>query len=531
MAEPAATQERRRYGRSAPATETVLYEAVRSELSTFLEGIEESGSKPLPRYVLQALGKYRRCGDFAHGFCRWTCERCQHDLLVAFSCGVRSICPSCGVRRMDEVGAELVDRILPDVPYRQYVLSVPWELRMPCASDARVLSALVRCLWRSVHRELLSLAAIADAETGTVTFVQRFGGSLNLHPHLHLLAPQGVFVKDGSAVRFVPIDPKAIDVMAVVGRVRKSMLRWLRRHGFMKQPASTQCPEPDALHSCQQLGIQYGQLVSLPLPTDARQSTEDDGRRFEARRRRYHARTEDGFDLDASVAIAQGDDEGRERLVRYGARPAVVLERLQKLPDGRFSYTTKYARNGRSHRIMTGCELMARLCALVPPPRYPLLRYSGVFSAGHTWRSLVIPKPPAPRSPCRRARPSTVPPTTAPEQAPPEPEPAELVDLGSREPIELRSSLRSPFVLSDKHLRRLLDGMLLMKRSTADWSMLLRRSHGLDVLDCPKCHGRLRLRGALTDKTQVRRFLEHLGRPSESPPLAPARDPTFDFVA
>ena len=374
MALPATTSERR-YGRSVPATETVLHEAVRTELATFLKSLEESGSKPLPRYVRQALRSYLRCGDFAHGFCRWTCERCQHDLLVAFSCAVRSICPSCGVRRMDEVGAELVDRILPEVPYRQYVLSVPWELRMLCATRASALSALVRSLWRSLHKELLALAATAGAETGTVTFVQRFGGSLNLHPHLHVLAPDGVFVKGSGSVRFVPIDPRAIDVTAIVSRARKSMLRWLERHGLMRESPSNETPAPDALRSCQQLGLRYRGLVSLPTP----RSKDDEHRRFELTRRRYHARTDDGFDLDASVAIAQGDDLGLERLARYAARPArssrrgftppaiPVLERLQKLPDGRYAYRTKYQRSGRTHRLMTGTELMARLCALVPP--------------------------------------------------------------------------------------------------------------------------------------------------------------------
>jgi hypothetical protein len=261
----------------------------------------------------------------------------------------------------------------------------------------------------------------------------------------------------------------------------------------------------------------------LPTP----RAKDDEHRRFEAHHHRYHGRTEDGFDLDASVAIRAGDDLGRERLVRYAARPAVVLERLQKLPDGRYAYRTKYQRNGRTHGLMTGTELMARLCALVPPPRYPLLRYSGVFSAAHTWRKLVVPRPPSRAHRVCRARPSGEPSPARAAAA----DPAQAPELLDKDPIDSRSSLSSPFVLSDPQLRRLLDGLLLMKRSTADWALLLRRSHGIDVLDCPKCHGRLRLKAALTDQTQVRRFLEHLGRPSEPKPLAPARDPTFDEVA
>ncbi len=60
---------------------------------------------------------------------------------------------------------------------------------------------------------------------------------------------------------------------------------------------------------------------------------------------------------------------------------------------------------------------------------------------------------------------------------------------------------------------------------------LLRRSHHLDVLACPRCHGRLRPMAVVRDKAQARRFLSHLDRPPEPLPLAPARDPTVDFVA
>ncbi len=78
----------------------------------------------------------------------------------------------------------------------------------------------------------------------------------------------------------------------------------------------------------------------------------------------------DGFNLHASVAIGADDDLGRERLMRYGARPPLALERLRRLPDGRLAYRIKKFRDGRAkHRVMTPLEFLARLAALVPPPR------------------------------------------------------------------------------------------------------------------------------------------------------------------
>ena len=557
--------EPRAYGRACAAEDTVLHRAVRSELATFLSALAESGSRPLPRYVLRAFDSFLRCGVFAHGFSRWHCDACKHDLLVAFSCHERCICPSCGVRRMDEVGAALVDRVLPDVPIRQWVLSLPWELRLLCARRADVMTAVVRAFWSALRTELVRRSGVPGSEPGAITFLQNFGGSLNLNLHLHVPATDGVFVPVGQGVRFLPLAPPTrAEVERVVVRARKSILRWLRRHGYLdeREPPSAQDDTPDSLRSCQQLALKYGELVALPSQSQLQSSERE--RRFEPKpSHSKHFRTEDGFDLDARVFIAEGDDVGRERLVRYCARPAIVLERLEKLPDGRYSYRTKYGRGDRTHRVMTGPELIARIAALVPSPRHPLLRYHGVFAPNHAWRRLVVPKPRRRRTKLVRVT-ARVP--TEPEHAARDGEPSpecahQEHDGGAIAPSVPAASgapsdddghiealyaaapdaaapdeppppaLCSPFILTDDHLRRLLDGALLMTKPTASWAHLLRRSHDIDVLDCPKCHGRLRLMAVLRDQVQVRRFLRHLGEPTEPPPLAKARDPADDYAA
>ena len=83
----------------------------------------------------------------------------------------------------------------------------------------------------------------------------------------------------------------------------------------------------------------------------------------------------------AGVRIEAGDDLGRERLARYGARPPLSLERLRRLPGGRVAYRLKYVDRGRrgKNRVMTGIEFMARLAAIIAPPRYPLVRFAGVL--------------------------------------------------------------------------------------------------------------------------------------------------------
>jgi hypothetical protein len=117
-----------------------------------------------------------------------------------------------------------------------------------------------------------------------------------------------------------------------------------------------------------------------------------------------------------------------------------VLERLERLPDGRYAYRTKYTRNGRTHRVMSGTELLARIAALVPPPRYPLVRYHGCFAPAHIWRRSVVPRPPPQRTSCTR----TSTPTEQP-LAPPEPRAAPHATRETDDLLE-RSELRSPFV-------------------------------------------------------------------------------------
>jgi hypothetical protein len=65
----------------------------------------------------------------AHGFARAPCEDWGHERLIPFSCNGRGICPSCNARRICEVAAHLTDAVLPHVPIRQWVLSVPKRLR------------------------------------------------------------------------------------------------------------------------------------------------------------------------------------------------------------------------------------------------------------------------------------------------------------------------------------------------------------------------------------------------------------------
>ena len=115
---------RTRTRRRRPET-TVLYQVVARELQTFLARVEHGDCPGLPAFVRRELAALLDCGILARGFARVRCKGCGDDLLVAFSCKGRGICPSCGGRRMADTAAHLVDRVLPRVPVRQWV-SLPF---------------------------------------------------------------------------------------------------------------------------------------------------------------------------------------------------------------------------------------------------------------------------------------------------------------------------------------------------------------------------------------------------------------------
>ncbi len=555
-------------------TETVLYSVVRTHLETFLAHARETYEAPLPRYVEDELRGYLRCGVFAHGFVRAHCDACGHDLLVAFSCLGRGVCPSCAGRRMANVAAHLVDRVLPAVPVRQWVLSLPFELRALAAFRADVLAALVRIFVEAVdrrHRAWAKRVGIGDAPTGAVTHVQRFGSSVNLNVHFHVMVLDGVFTRDGEGRPvFHPAPaPTGEELDAIVRRVQERTARWLARRSTFGTTTHEQEATPTPLDACAAIAMQRGAVRVLRDGPDAE---EDGGAASENRPPSSHGAVErDGFNLHATVAIAADDDIARERLMRYGARPPIALDRLRWLPGGRVAYRIKGLRDGRAkHRVMTPLEFLARLAAIVPPPRYPLLRYHGVLAPRSPWRRDVVPRAPE-QSGCGKstesgARKSTTAPsspkpqgtrgeratqdgeerTPAPVRGEPPPSPAAAAavmaegvhhegtvsrakavgapSLGERADGDV--AFLTPNVLGVRHWSRLLGGLLYATSPRVDWATLLRRTFDVDVLACPSCGGRLRILGEVTEASTVGRILGALGMPIEAPRAARARDPT-----
>ena len=136
---------------------------------------------------------YVRCGVLGRVFAHLQCEGCQRPLLVAFSCGSRAFCPSCLGRRMCQGALNLLTYVLPTVPLRQWVLTLPFELRAPLAYQRDLMGAVARIFADSVmgwYRRRLA-PGVPEARGGVVTVIQRSSSDMKLNPHLHAIAVPG----------------------------------------------------------------------------------------------------------------------------------------------------------------------------------------------------------------------------------------------------------------------------------------------------------------------------------------------------
>lgn len=88
-----------------------------------------------------------------------------------------------------------------------------------------------------------------------------------------------------------------------------------------------------------------------------------------------------GFSLNARVWIAGSDRKKLERLIRYMARGPLAMERLTESFPNQLLYKMKSPwRDGTTHVSFSPLDFIARLVALIPPPRMNMIRYSGCFA-------------------------------------------------------------------------------------------------------------------------------------------------------
>ncbi|MEO1484045.1 MAG: transposase [Myxococcota bacterium] len=444
----------------------MLHRTLREHLDAFQSELEGSG-RWLPGFVRRGFERFLECGILEHGFVRAQCEDCRRNRFVAFSCKTRGLCPSCGGRRMSETAAHLVDSVFPHVSVRQWVLSVPIELRYRMAFDAALCSQVLDSMVRQIGRHnrlrakrLYGLESVKWLQTGSVTFIQRADSGLRLNVHFHSLVLDGVYQIRGplQAPTFLELPPPTeAEVQKVALGIRRRVLALLGEASELDgladaEPLLAECAVASVTER-----VATGAGRERWLKRVKRGSL---ARRASTPERCFNA---EGFSLHANVAIEADDRRGLEKLCRYVARPPVANQRLEELSDGRIAYRLKRAwSDGTTEVVYEPHELIAKLVPLMPPPRAHQVRYHGILAPAASYREFVVP-----------------------------------AAGGDGEPDAAR-------------------------RRNYRWAELMQRVFEHEVLECPECGGRMRIVATVTEPRTIRAILRSVGLAADSPPRGSA---------
>ena len=128
-------------------------------------------------------------------------------------------------------------------------------------------------------------------------------------------------------------------------------------------------------------------------------------------------------------------------------------------------------RDGTTHVSFSHLDFIARLVALIPPPRMNMVRYHGCFAPNFKDRDLIVKRP-------------------------------------SQKKGTNESYLVNNFAKVEK-----------VKKERLRWAEMLKRTFKIDVTVCPRCSGRLEQIAVIKDKAAAKKILESLGELSSFRPL------------
>ncbi len=326
----------------------------------------EASDVYLPRFVWRELESILGCGVIERGFVRVVCADCKHERLVGFSCKGRAVCSSCVGRKMNELSLHLIDHVVPDVPLRQFVLTLPFALRLLVARDKRLLAAVRTVFLRAVsgfiRKKTREVSASKTLLTAGLCVVQRFGSALQLAPHFHAALFDGAYRKDDDGKLHFVAAPALTQAerLSLTKRIASRMERLLARRGLFLDGQWTEQDDAGLQLSMEAMKVPAAQAAD---PTVS------------------NASNVRGYNLHAQTRVSAHDEAARLRLFRYILRPAIAQDRLH-FDNELVTFTMKRVFSDGSQVLrFTPQAFIRRIAMLVPAPRQHEITYFGLLAA------------------------------------------------------------------------------------------------------------------------------------------------------
>ena len=268
---------------------------------------------------------------------------------------------------MAERAAHWIDRILPHVATRQWVVTVPWARRWLLARRPDLADGVLRTALRRVERWYRGATGRRLGKSGAITVIQRFGSALNLNLHFHVIHLDGVYDRgaDG-ALRFFQSTPATDDIEGLVVEIAISCGRWLAKQGFGGEAEDGDASEidDDAQATLQLASLAGSIVVGNRAGRTVRKVQRLGGKDFALPPR---CAAYAGYNIHAGVSFSARDRNGVERLCRYVLRPPLAVGRLERLADGTVRLGMKRAwSDGTTAIELSPVELVEKLAAIIP---------------------------------------------------------------------------------------------------------------------------------------------------------------------
>ncbi|WP_050443252.1 IS91 family transposase, partial [Pseudomonas aeruginosa] len=297
--------------------------------------------------------------------------------------------------------------------------------------------------------------------------------ALNLNVHFHMLWLDGVYVEATELPRHElrlhrARAPTTAQLTQLAATIAHRVCRHLTRKGWLEGEGESAFLADSAAGDDSMDGLRMGSITyRIATGRDAGckvvtlQTLPGDAGSLEG-----EAGKVGGFSLHAGVAAEAHESHKLEKLCRYITRPAISEKRLSIALQGRVRYQLKTPwRNGTTHVEWDAVDFIAKLAALVPPPRAHLTRFHGVFAPNANLRAQLTPSG-------RGKRPA-----------------------GDAVPVDVSAhdEPRSPEE----------------KRRSMSWAQRLKRVFSIDITTCAHCGGAVRIVASIEEPTAIRAILAH----------------------
>lgn len=275
---------------------------------------------------------------------------------------------------MSDTAKHLIEEVIPSVPVRQWVLSMPYAHRFLLVRNPDFLRKALAAYHRLISRHYESKARkynLKNPKTGAVTVVQRFGGALNLNVHFHTIYIDGVFYENEYGEEaFREIVPSHDEVVELNGKLKKRLTRLIEKFDLESEyhdQSDFQAQSVQNRDEKFQLPLKIGKIWDPPF------------KEFVGTRCSY----QDGFSLHANVKILAYQLAELERLCRYIFHGPIAKDRIRYQANGsvNLELKTPYS-DGTTYLQFTPDQFIKRIIDLIPPPRQNLIRYIGVLGPG-----------------------------------------------------------------------------------------------------------------------------------------------------